>query len=87
MKVVVLYHPKSDHGGLVEDYARDYHRFRGHDLELVSLETRDGAGMASRYDVTRYPAVLAIDQNGTLHKLWQEEHLPLMNDLDLYFQE
>lgn len=82
---MILYHPKSDHGGRVEDYAHEYHRF--HDdrqLELISLETRQGWDMAKLYDVTRYPAVLAIAQDGSLQKIWQDDQLPLMRELDTY---
>lgn len=88
MKVVILYHPKSDHGGRVEDYALEYQRL--HDnrkLELVSLESKEGWEMAKLYDVTSYPAVLAIAKDGSLQKLWQAEQLPLSNELDFYFQD
>ncbi|OGL25234.1 hypothetical protein A3A68_00715 [Candidatus Saccharibacteria bacterium RIFCSPLOWO2_01_FULL_48_13] len=89
MKLVVLYHPKSEHGGIVEDYVRDFGRRRPNSkLKLVSLETREGAQMAELYDVVRYPAVLAIAKDGSLQKLWQSDtpasELPLMRDLDYY---
>jgi hypothetical protein len=87
MKVVVLYHPKSDHGGIVEDFAHDYQRSRNRKLELVSLETRDGAATASLYDVTRYPAILALANDGQVQNMWQGLPLPLMNELDQYTQE
>ncbi len=85
MKVVVLYHPKSDHGGTVEDYARDYRMLKdGKELDLVSLETVEGAQMAKLYDVTIYPAVLALADDGSLHDSWQGLPLPLMNEIDAY---
>lgn len=71
----------------MEDYAHEYQRL--HDdrkLELVSLETKEGWEMAKLYDVTSYPAVLAIAGDGTLQKLWQAEQLPQNNELDFYFQ-
>ena len=33
MRVVVLYRPKSEHEGKVLDYARDFKRFKGRELE------------------------------------------------------
>ena len=87
MRAVVLYHPQSDHGGVVEDYARDYKRSRGRELELLSLETKEGDNLAKVYDATSYPAVLAIDKDGRLLKLWQGAQLPLMNEIDFYFRE
>jgi hypothetical protein len=87
MKVLVLYHPKSDHGGIVEDYAHDYEKSRGHKLELISLETRDGAATATLYDITQYPAFLALADDGSVQNLWQGLPLPLMNELDQYSQQ
>ena len=90
MRVAVLYHPKSEHEGRVLDYARDYkalHRDQQREMELISLETKEGAEMAKLYDVVRYPAVLAIAKDGSLQKLWQDEYLPLLRELDYYFQE
>ena len=85
MKVVVLYHPNSEHAGKVEDYARDYERFKeGKVVELQSLETVEGAQTAKLYDITAYPAVLALADDGSLQNSWQGEHLPLMAELDAY---
>ncbi|MBI4034391.1 hypothetical protein HY380_00665 [Candidatus Saccharibacteria bacterium] len=86
MRIVALYHPKSDHAGVVEDYAKEYQRFTKRELQLVSLETREGSDMAKYYDATIYPAVLALDNSGRLLKIWQGQPLPLMNDLDAYSQ-
>lgn len=88
MRVAILYHPKSEHGGVVEDYSHDFERHSpGKKLELVSLETVEGAELAKLYDAVRYPAVLAIADDGHLLHIWQEESLPLMRDLDYYFQD
>ncbi len=87
MRTVILYHPKSDHVGLVEEYARDYIRFKGKVLELLSLETIEGAEMAKLYDVTRYPAILVIGPDSSLIHLWQNGLLPLMDELSAYSGE
>lgn len=87
MRAFILYHPKSDHAGLVEDFARDFKRFKGKKIEKISLETREGADLADIYDVTQYPAILIIGPNGVLQKLWQGEMLPLMDDVNSYMQD
>jgi spore cortex formation protein SpoVR/YcgB (stage V sporulation) len=84
MKVVILYHPESDHARAVETYARDYDSSHHGEIELISLETKQGADMARLYDVVKYPAVLAIRDNGELLKQWQEEQLPLMQEVASY---
>jgi hypothetical protein len=67
------------------DYVREY-KMRHPDIEpeLMSLETREGAEMARLYGVYVYPAILAISRDGSLMQLWQDDHLPLMQDLDAY---
>ena len=62
-------------------YARDIERSQGVKLELVSLETRDGAAMASMYDILSYPAIMVIKEDGQMQQLWQGEQLPLMNEV------
>lgn len=85
MRLAILYHPKSDHVGKVEEYAHEYHRRHpDRELELVSLETKPGWEMAKLYDVVRYPAVLAIEKDGHMAAMWQEEQLPLMSEIDSY---
>ena len=85
MKVTVLYQPNSEHERRVLDYARDVKRTTGHELELVSLNSREGADQAKLYDATRYPAVLALRDNGQLLQLWQDELLPTINEVSAYF--
>ena len=84
---MVLYHIKSEHGGIVQDYAHDYSRFKGKELELLSLETKEGAEMARLYDVTTYPAVVAIADDGIMQQIWQGLPLPLMDEVSAYFNQ
>lgn len=86
MKVVILYHPQSEHARTVEDYSRDFTHQMGHNLELISLESIDGARMATTYDIVRYPAILVLNENGELMKSWQGPVMPLMNEVAFYYQ-
>ena len=87
MKVLVLYQPNSDHARDVETFVRDFQR--QHDLgsnkvELLSVNTRDGAATASLYDILAYPAVLAISNDGSVLNAWPGPQLPLMNEVISY---
>ena len=84
MKLAILYHPKSDHGRIVEEYVRDFTRQRNKNIELLSLDTKEGAYRATLYDVVSYPAVLATRDDSQLLQLWQGLPLPTMNDLSAY---
>ena len=70
---------------MVEDFARDFERnYPGRKLELVSVDTRDGAATASLYDILKYPAVMALSDDGRIIHLWQGEHMPMMNEVSYY---
>ena len=82
MKVVVIYHPDSDHSRAVEEFARNFTRQAERKLELVSLESREGSAMASLSDATTYPTILALQDDGQLLGMWQGKVLPLINEVD-----
>jgi hypothetical protein len=87
MKVIVLYHPLSDHGGLVADYAAEFERYKKKTLDLVSLESIEGADLAELYGITHYPAILVMTDAGSLQRMWQGTPLPLMDELTYYVEE
>ncbi len=83
----MLYRSNSESAGQAEDYATEYgRRHPNWKIDLVDVDSPDGANMARLYDITRYPAILALSDDGGLQQLWQDEHLPLMNELDFYQQ-
>lgn len=84
MKARILYHPQSDHARPVEVYARDFERIKGKKIELVSLETREGADLAKLYDIVQYPAVIVSRDDSQLLKSWEGEPLPLMDEVAAY---
>jgi hypothetical protein len=87
MKVLILYRPNSEHATMVEAYVRDFehqHDVGAKSIELVSVDTREGAATASLYDIWSFPAILAIDIDGRVLNVWQGEHLPLMDEVAGY---
>lgn len=87
MRVVVLYHQNSDHSGIVTDFATEFGNYKRKKLELINLESEEGANLASVYGLTQYPAVLAMNENGSVNRMWQGLPLPLMDELSYYIQE
>jgi thioredoxin-like negative regulator of GroEL len=84
MKVVVLYRPNSEHARVVEEFVRDFeHRYAGK-IELMNIDTREGAATATLYDIVQYPAVLALQNDGQLLKYWEGGMMPLMNEVSYY---
>lgn len=82
MRIIILYHPASDHGRTIEEYVHEFGiRNPEVSLEGMSVDTREGAVMASTYDVTMYPCMLALREDGSLAQVWQGLPLPLMNEV------
>ena len=71
----------------MESFVRDFQQRHGVDerkLEMLSLNTRDGAATASLYDVMQYPAILAIANDGSILNMWEGDRLPLMDEVAGY---
>ncbi|HSX33887.1 MAG TPA: hypothetical protein VLF91_06145 [Candidatus Saccharimonadales bacterium] len=83
MKLLILYRPESEHSTDVETFVQDFQRQHdlGHKLELLSVNSRDGAATASIYDVMSYPSILVLGDDGSVLNMWQGLPLPLMNDV------
>lgn len=85
MKVVVLTRPASEFSRLTDAFMRDFERvYPDHKLELLDLNTREGAAQAELYSVVQYPAILVLTNTGQLLKDWQGEPLPLMSEVAYY---
>lgn len=84
MKACILYRPDSEFARGVEEYARDFKHFKAKDIELVDLNTRDGVAMATLYDILQNPTLIVLRDDGVMVKIWQEEQLPLRDELAGY---
>jgi hypothetical protein len=85
MKVLVLYRPNSEHGRLTEEFIHDYKaRYQDSVLEVLNIDTREGIAMATLYDVLQYPAILVLQSNGSVQKIWEGSALPRFDDVASY---
>ncbi len=83
MKALVFYRPKTEHESEVLTYVRDFGRAHPEaEIELVDLNSREGARQAEVYGIMQYPAILALkEDDGSVINLWQGQPLPLMDEL------
>ena len=87
MRVIILYRPNSEHARSVEEFVQDFLRIQQKKVELISVDTRDGAATATLYDVMQYPTILSLRDDGQIIKTWEGEPLPLMSEVAYYAQE
>lgn len=87
MKVLILYRPDSEHARLVEEFIREYRQRHVSDqLEVLNIDTREGGATATLYDIMQYPAILVVQVDGNVQKVWQGDSLPLMDEVASYAQ-
>ena len=87
MKVLVLYRDNSDHSRAVTDFARDFEHQTQKKVELVDMDSREGDQKAQLYDITHFPAVVAVKDDGQLLKTWNEDLLPRIQEVSYYAEE
>jgi hypothetical protein len=85
MKLVILYRPNSEHGRMIEEFVHEYQsRNQTDHLELLNIDTKDGYATATLYDVVDYPAILVLQNDGSVQKMWQGNKLPLIEEVASY---
>lgn len=85
MKIVVIYRPNSEHARRVEEFTHQYtQRYPDTRMELLNIDGREGSATANIYDITRYPAILALQNDGSASQVWQGDQLPLMDEVAGY---
>jgi len=70
----------------VETFIRDLQHQHdvGNKVEVLSVDTRDGASTAALYDIWQFPAILALAEDGRVLNTWQGEQMPLMDEVAAY---
>ena len=85
MRVVCLYKRETDYGREVEEYLGDVSRAATKmEIEVLDPESIDGEIFAQARDIVRYPAFLALDNNGSVVQDWIGLPLPPMDEIIYY---
>lgn len=82
--MVVLYRPNSENARSVEEFVHEFKRVHNIDADFLSMDTREGAAMASLYDIVQLPAIFVTQDDGSVAQLWSGETLPLMSEVAAY---
>lgn len=84
MKVIILYRPNSEYARSVEEFVQEFKVRTGKDIQIIDVDSKEGAEKAKLYDTVQQPAVLVISDDGQLIKSWIGENLPLINEVSGY---
>lgn len=87
MKVVILYKPNSETDSSVQEYVREFSRETGRTIELIDSESVRGVQLAELYEVMRFPAIIALRNDGSYVESWLDrEKWPTISELSFYNQ-
>lgn len=70
---------------MIEQFIHDFQaEHQSQHLEVLSIDTREGSATATLYDIMSYPAILVLQTDGYVQKIWQGDALPLMDEVAAY---
>jgi len=85
MRVLIFYRPNSEYARITEDFIRDFKsRNDSSKIEVLNVDTRDGDATATLYDVVEYPAILVVQESGSVQKMWQGPAFPQFDEVAGY---
>ncbi len=71
---------------MVDEFVNNFNSNGAGKLEVVNIDTREGISTATLYDVTSYPAVMVLRDDGAMQHLWQGIDLPLVDEVEGYLR-
>lgn len=80
----MLIRPNSETERAAREFLHDFEKQTGKIIEVVDVDSPEGAQLAQLYDATSYPAVLAIADDGALLQSWQGGQLPRISEVSFY---
>lgn len=87
MKLDILYRPESEHSRMVEEFVTSFKRqYPDKVVELIDVDSTEGINIVGLYDLTSYPALLALTDDGGMQNAWMGTTLPLMDEVISYLR-
>lgn len=84
MRVVVVTKDNTDYARAVSDFLRDFKIQTGRELETLDPETREGISFCATYDITQYPTLIALSDDGVMQNTWPGIPLPTISEVSYY---
>lgn len=84
MKIVIVSKIESEFAREIEEWARDYKYETGQDVEQLDPDSIDGQMFAVAHDVTQYPTVLVLKDDGAVVRKWSGLPLPKFDNVSYY---
>lgn len=82
----MLYREQSEHRQVVEEFLRQFRNLHPQaGIEVMDVDKREGIAAIKLYDITRYPSIIALRNDGSILQAWQgEDNIPRLDDISYY---
>ncbi|MEI6248987.1 MAG: hypothetical protein WCP00_00095 [bacterium] len=85
MKLIILYRPNSENSLAIENYCATLKKeIYGINIEILDIDSVDGADKAKIYGVISYPAFVVTRDDGQVQNIWEGESYPTKDELESY---
>lgn len=84
MRIVVVYKEFSDYAREVTEWIDTFEKRSGQTVEQLDPESPDGEMFCSSRDITRYPTVAVVDNDGKTYEMWPGTPLPIIDEVMSY---
>ncbi len=88
MKAILIYDLNSDKTRISEEYVEGFNRL--HPDYLINLQdknNKESDNLITLYGIYMFPALIIIREDGQLIKFWQDETLPLYDEVFAYIHQ
>ncbi len=86
MRVLIFWRDNTDYARAVIEWNREFKHRTSKEPESIDPDTREGWDLVRKYDIVRYPTLIALADDGRELQRWDGESLPLINDVSYYLQ-
>ena len=87
MKVVCLYREDTDYAREVTDWMHEFERETGKRIEVLDPDSVDGDIFTRAHDILQFPMVVALTNDGVVHKKWGGTPLPQFDEVLYYLKD
>ena len=84
MKVVVVWRDNTDYARELQMWMDDFEHETGKTVETLDPDTPEGEMFVRTRDIMEYPAIVAVDDDGRVLKIWSGKTLPQIDTVSYY---
>lgn len=81
---MVIFRDNTDYARELSTWMEDFKHETGKEIEILDPDTVEGEAFIRPRDIMEFPAIVAVDDDGRVLKIWRGKKLPRINDVSYY---